>query len=51
MALKTDDERRVDAFKMWFWRRMLKIPKTAQRTNKSILEELDDPVRFSVLCE
>lgn len=34
------DRRRIDAFEMWCWRRMLRIPCTAKRTNISILNEL-----------
>ncbi|XP_037866981.1 uncharacterized protein LOC119628534 [Bombyx mori] len=38
--LKESDRRRIDAFEMWCWRRMLRIPWTAFRTNASILNEL-----------
>ncbi len=50
-TLKKEDRRRIDAFEMWVWRRMLRIPWTAYRTNISIVEELDEPTRLSVLCE
>ena len=50
-TLKQEDRRRIDAFEMWVWRRMLRIPWTARRTNVSIAEELDEPNRLSSLCE
>ncbi len=50
-TLKADDKRRIDAFEMWVWRRMLRIPWTAKRTNASIVKELDEPVRLSAICE
>ena len=40
-----------DAFEMWVWRKMLRIPWTARRTNVSIVNELDEPIRLSALCE
>ena len=30
---------RIDAFKLWFWRRLLRVPWTARRSNQSILKE------------
>ena len=32
--------RRIDAFEMWCWRRLLRVPWTARRSNQSILEEI-----------
>ena len=31
---------RIDAFELWFWRRLLRIPWTARRSNQSILKEI-----------
>ena len=31
---------RIDAFELWFWRRLLKVPWTARRSNQSILKEI-----------
>ena len=31
----------IDAFKLWCWRRLLRVPWTAKRSNKSILEEIN----------
>lgn len=39
-TLKKDDRRRIDAFELWCWGRILKIPWTARRTNESVLEEI-----------
>jgi len=33
-------ERRIDAFELWCWRRLLRVPWTARRTNQSILKEI-----------
>ena len=33
--------RRTDAFELWFWRRVLRVPWTARRSNKSILKEIN----------
>ena len=32
--------RRIDAFELWCWRRLLRVPWTARRSNQSILKEL-----------
>ena len=32
--------RRIDAFELWFWRRLLKVPLTARRSDQSILKEI-----------
>ena len=32
--------RRIDAFKLWCWRRLLRVPWTARRSNQSILKEI-----------
>ncbi|VEN64293.1 unnamed protein product [Callosobruchus maculatus] len=37
------DRARIDGFEMWTWRRMLRVPYTAHRTNVSILDELGNP--------
>ena len=33
--------RRVDAFELWCWRRLLRVPRTARRSNQSILKEIN----------
>lgn len=49
-TIKTADRRRIDAFEMWCWRRMLRIPWTDYRTNTSILNELRIKDRLSTIC-
>ena len=40
-TLKKAEHQRIDAFEMWSWRRLLKIPWTARRSNLSILTEIN----------
>ena len=35
------ERRRIDAFEVWCWRRLLRVPWTARRSNQSILKEID----------
>ena len=39
-TIKKAECRRIDAFEMWCWRRLMKVPWTARRSNKSILREV-----------
>ena len=39
-TLKKAERRRVDAFELWCWRRLLRVPWTARRSNQSILKEI-----------
>ena len=39
-TLKKAERRRIDAFELWCWRRLLKVPWTARRSNQSILKEI-----------
>ena len=39
-TVKKAEHRRIDAFEMWCWRRLLRIPWTARRSNQSILKEI-----------
>ena len=38
-TVKKAERRRIDAFELWYWRRFLRIPWTARRSNQSILKE------------
>ena len=38
--MKKAERRRIDAFELWFWRRLLKVPWTARRSSQSILKEI-----------
>ena len=39
-TLKKAEHRRIDAFELWCWRRLLRVPWTASRSNQSILKEI-----------
>ena len=39
-TVKKAEHRRIEAFKLWCWRRLLRVPWTARRFNKSILKEI-----------
>ena len=39
-TIKKVERRRTDAFEMWCWRRLLRVPWTARRSNQSILKEV-----------
>ena len=39
-TIKKAESRRIDAFELWFWRRLLRVPWTARRSNYSILKEI-----------
>ena len=38
-TVKKAEYRRIDAFELWCWRRLLRVPQTARRSNQSILKE------------
>ena len=38
-TIKKAEHRRIDAFELWCWRRLLRVPWTARRSNQSILKE------------
>ena len=39
-TVKKAEHRRIDAFELWCWRRLLRVPWTARRSNRSILKEV-----------
>ena len=39
-TIKKVEHQRIDAFELWFWRRLLRVPWTARRSNQSILKEI-----------
>ena len=39
-TIKKPEHRRIDAFELWCWRRLLRVPWTARRSNQSILKEI-----------
>ena len=40
-TIKKAEHQRIDAFKLWCWRRLLRVPWTAKRSNESILKEIN----------
>ena len=40
-TIKKAERRRIDAFKLWCWRKLLRVPLTARKSNKSILREIN----------
>ena len=40
-TVKKAEHQRIDAFKLWCWRRLLKVPWTARRSTQSILREIN----------
>ena len=39
-TIKEAEHRRIDAFELWCWRRLMRVPWTERRSNKSILKEI-----------
>ena len=40
-TIKKAEGLRIDAFELWCWRRLLRVPRTARRSNQSILNEIN----------
>ena len=40
-TVKKVEHRRIDAFELWYWRRLLRVPWTARRSNQLILKEIN----------
>ena len=43
-TVKKNEPRRIDAFELWCWRRLLRVPWTARRSNQSILKEISSGI-------
>ena len=39
-TIKKSEHQRIDAFELWYWRRLLRVPWTARRSNQSFLKEI-----------
>ena len=39
-SVKKAEHQKIDAFELWYWRRLLRVPWTARRSNQSILKEI-----------
>ena len=45
-TIKKAEHRRIDAFELWCWKRLLRVPWTARRSNQSILKEISPEYSF-----
>ena len=52
-TIKKAEHQRIDVFKLWYWRRLLRVPWTARRSNQSTLKESESEVAQScpTLCD
>ena len=48
-TVKKAECQRIEAFELWFWRRLLRVPWTARRSNQSILKEISPEYSLEVL--
>ena len=48
-TVKKAESRRIDAFELWCWRRLLRVPWTARRSNQSILKEISPGISLEGL--
>ena len=48
-TVKKAESRRLDAFEVWCWRRLLRVPWTARRSNQSILKEISPGITLEVM--
>ena len=48
-TVKKAEHRKIYAFELWFWRRLLRVPWTARRSNQSILKEISPGISLEGL--
>ena len=48
-TVKEAEHRRIDAFELWRWRRLLRVPWTVRRSNQSILKEISPGISLEVM--
>ena len=49
-TIKKVDSQKIGAFKLWCWKRLLRVPWTARRSNQSILKEINPEYSLEGLC-
>ena len=49
-TVKKAERRRIDAFELWCWRRLLRVPWTARRSNQSILKKISPGCSWKDSC-
>ena len=50
-TVKKAERQRIDAFELWFWRRLLRVPWTAKRSNQSILKEINPGISLEGMMQ
>ena len=50
-TVKKAERRRIDAFELWCWRRFLRVPWTARRSNQSILKEISPGISLEGMMQ
>ena len=50
-TIKKAEHKRIDVFELWCWRRLLKVPWTPRRSNKSILTEINPEYSLGLMLE
>ena len=50
-TVKKAEHRRIDAFEVWRWRRLLRVPWTARRSNQSILKEISPEYSLGLMLK
>ena len=48
-TIKKAEHRRIDAFELWCWRRLLRVPWTTRRSNQSIVKKISHEYSLSIL--
>ena len=48
-TIKKAEHERINAFELWYWRRLLRVPWTARRSKRSILKEINSEYSLKVL--
>ena len=48
-TIKKAEHRRTDAFELWYWSRLLRVPWTARRSNQSVIKEIRPEYSLEVL--
>ena len=48
-SIKKAERRRIDAFELWCWRRLLRVPWIARRSNQSILKEISPGISLEAM--
>ena len=51
LTIKKAEYQRMDAFKLWYWKRLLRVPWTARRSNQSILKEINPEYSLEELTQ